>query len=125
VQSGVGVEAAVVNKRRLARTVVVAQCQSREMNVKEEQRVAIKFCCKADISASKTVELMRKAYGDAAVCIYGTRRFITAFTRARHLSQIDPVHAPPSNLSQVHFNIILPSTSPLHSRINFKQSESK
>jgi hypothetical protein len=25
-------------------------------------------------------------------------------------SQIDPVHAPPSNLSQVHFNIILPST---------------
>jgi hypothetical protein len=26
------------------------------------------------------------------------------------LSQIDPVHAPPSNLSQVHFNIILPST---------------
>jgi hypothetical protein len=23
------------------------------------------------------------------------------------LSQIDPVHAPPSNLSQVHFNIIL------------------
>jgi hypothetical protein len=26
------------------------------------------------------------------------------------LSQIDPVHAPPpSNLSQVHFNIILPS----------------
>jgi hypothetical protein len=26
------------------------------------------------------------------------------------LSQIDPVHAPPPNLSQVHFNIILPST---------------
>jgi hypothetical protein len=26
------------------------------------------------------------------------------------LSQIDPVHAPPSNISQVHFNIILPST---------------
>jgi hypothetical protein len=26
------------------------------------------------------------------------------------LSQIDPVHVPPSNLSQVHFNIILPST---------------
>jgi hypothetical protein len=25
------------------------------------------------------------------------------------LSQIDPVHAPPSNLSQVHFNITLPS----------------
>jgi hypothetical protein len=27
------------------------------------------------------------------------------------LSQINPVHAPPSNLSQVHFNIILTSTS--------------
>jgi hypothetical protein len=26
------------------------------------------------------------------------------------LSHIDPVHAPPSNLSQVYFNIILPST---------------
>jgi hypothetical protein len=26
------------------------------------------------------------------------------------LSQIDPVHAPSSNLSQVQFNIILPST---------------
>jgi hypothetical protein len=26
------------------------------------------------------------------------------------LIQIDPVHDPPSNLSQVHFNIILPST---------------
>jgi hypothetical protein len=26
------------------------------------------------------------------------------------LSQTDPVYAPPSNLSQVHFNIILPST---------------
>jgi hypothetical protein len=67
VQTGVSVEVAVVKKRCLARTVVVAQCQSREMDVKEEQRVAIKFCCKADISASKTVELIRKAYGDVAV----------------------------------------------------------
>jgi hypothetical protein len=61
------VEAAVVYKRRLARTVVAAECQSREMDVKEKQRVAITFCCKVDISASKTVELIRKAYGDAAV----------------------------------------------------------
>jgi hypothetical protein len=44
---------------------------------------------------------------------YGTRRFITAFTRARHLSQswarlIQSV--PPSHLPQVHSDIILPST---------------
>jgi hypothetical protein len=43
-----------------------AQCQGREMDAKEEQRVAITFCCKADISASKTVEMIQKAYVDAA-----------------------------------------------------------
>ena len=37
------------------------------MDVKEEQRVAIKFCCKVDFSATKTVELIQKAYGDAAL----------------------------------------------------------
>ena len=29
------------------------------------------------------------------------------------LGQIDPAHAPPSNLSKIHFNIILPSTPDL------------
>jgi len=29
--------------------------------------VAIKFCCKVDFSATKTVELIQKAYGDAAL----------------------------------------------------------
>jgi hypothetical protein len=42
---------------------------------------------------------------------YGTRRFITAFTRARHLSLswARPIQSrpPPSNLSKIHFNIIL------------------
>jgi hypothetical protein len=37
------------------------------MDAKEEQCVAIKFCCKAHISASKTVELIQEAYVDAAV----------------------------------------------------------
>ena len=37
------------------------------MNVTEEQRVAIKFCCKVDFSATKTVERIQKAYGDAAL----------------------------------------------------------
>jgi hypothetical protein len=36
------------------------------MDVKEE-RVAIKFCCKVDFSATKTVELIQKAYGDSAL----------------------------------------------------------
>jgi hypothetical protein len=56
----------------------------------------------------KRPELLKKF---PAFC--GTRRFITAFTRARHLSLswarlIQSM--PPSNFSQVHFNIILPST---------------
>ena len=67
VQIGVSVVAVVVKTERLALTVVVTLCQCREMDVKEEQRVAIKFCCKIDFSAIKTVELIQKAYGDAAL----------------------------------------------------------
>jgi len=37
------------------------------MEVKEEQHVAIKFCHKVDFSATKAVELIQKAYGDAAL----------------------------------------------------------
>ena len=29
--------------------------------------MAIKLCCKVDFSATKTVELIQKAYGDAAL----------------------------------------------------------
>jgi hypothetical protein len=32
------------------------------MDVKEEECVVIKFCCKVDILASKTVELIQKPY---------------------------------------------------------------
>ena len=47
---------------------------------------------------------------------YGTGTFVTAFTRARHLSlsrakSIQSMPPPPSNLSKTRFNIILPSTS--------------
>jgi hypothetical protein len=37
------------------------------MDVKEEQRAAIKVCCKVDFSPTKTVELIQKAYGEAAL----------------------------------------------------------
>ena len=46
-QIGVSVVAVVVKTERLALTVVIL-CQCREMDVKEEQRVAIKVCCKVD-----------------------------------------------------------------------------
>ena len=65
-QVDVSVFAVVFKTERLALTVVTL-CQCREMDVKEEQRVAIKFCCKVDFSAAKTVELIQKAYGDIAL----------------------------------------------------------
>ena len=37
------------------------------MDVKEEQRVAIKFWRKVDFSATKTVDMIQKAYGDRAL----------------------------------------------------------
>jgi len=57
-QFGVSVVAVVVKTECLALTVVVTLCQCYEMDVKEEQCVVIKFCCKVDFSATKTVELI-------------------------------------------------------------------
>ena len=37
------------------------------IGVREEQRVAIKFCVKAGKSAVETIELVNKAYGSAAM----------------------------------------------------------
>jgi hypothetical protein len=37
------------------------------MDVKEEQRVTIKFCCTVDFSATKIAELIQNACGDAAL----------------------------------------------------------
>jgi len=37
------------------------------MDVKKKQRVAIEFSCKVGLSATKFVELIQKAYGDAAL----------------------------------------------------------
>ena len=66
-QIGFSVVAVVVKTESLALTVVVTLRQCREMDVKEEQRVEIKFCCKIDFSATKTVELIQKAYGDTTL----------------------------------------------------------
>ena len=66
-QIGVSVVAVVFKTERLALTVVVTLFQCREIDVKEKKRVAIKFCCIVDFSATKTVELIQNAYGDAAL----------------------------------------------------------
>ena len=66
VQIGVSV-VAVVKTEHLVLTVVVTPCQCREMDVKEEKHVAIKFCSKVDFSATKKMELIQKAYSDAAL----------------------------------------------------------
>jgi hypothetical protein len=42
---------------------------------------------------------------------YGTRQFIITFTRAHNLSvlsQIIPVHVPPSHFSKIHFKTVFP-----------------
>ena len=65
-QIGVSVVAVVGKTECLALTVLLLCVKCREMDVKGEQCVAIKFCCKVDFSATKTVELIQKAYGDAA-----------------------------------------------------------
>jgi len=65
VQIGASVVAVVVKTERLALTFVVTLCQCREIDVKGEQHGANKFCCKVDFSATKTMELIQKAYGES------------------------------------------------------------
>jgi len=67
VQISISVVAVVVKTERLTLTTVVTLCQCCEMDVKEEQRVLIKICCKVNFLATKTVQLIQKAYGDAAL----------------------------------------------------------
>ena len=53
------------------------------MDVKEEQYVAIKFCCKVDFSATKSVELIQKAYGVPALSRTTTFEWHKSFQQCR------------------------------------------
>jgi len=88
VKIGVSVVAVVVKTERLALTVVT-MCQCREMDVKEEQRVAIKCCCKVDFLARKAVKLIQKAYGDAALSRTTTFEWHKRFREGRESAKDD------------------------------------
>jgi hypothetical protein len=63
----IGISVVAVVKTECLALTVVTLCQCREMDVKDEH-VVIKFFCKVDFSAAKAVELIQKAYSDAALC---------------------------------------------------------
>ena len=74
------------------------------MDVKEEQCVAIKFCCKVDFSATKTVELIQKAYGDAALSLTTIFEWHKWFREGRESVKDDERSGPPTT-SQTDDNI--------------------
>ena len=54
-----------------------------------EQRVAIKFCFKAGLSATETLVLMQKAYGNEAVNLSNVFRWYSRFRDGRELVEDD------------------------------------
>jgi len=67
IQIGVSVVAVIVKTEHFALTVIVTLCQCREMDVKEENVWRLNFAVKSIFAATKTVELIQKVYGDAAL----------------------------------------------------------
>ena len=74
------------------------------------------FCTKKNLLTPRRTVLLQKLISFQLVkkspAFYGTRKFITAFTSARHLSlswdrSIQPI--PPSHFLKIHPNINLPS----------------
>ena len=54
-----------------------------------EQRVAIKFCFKAGLSATETLELVQKAYGYEALNRSNVCRWYSRFRDGRQLAEDD------------------------------------
>jgi hypothetical protein len=54
-----------------------------------EQRIAIKFCFKADLSATETLVLVQKAYGNEAVNRSNVFRWYSRFRDGRELVEDD------------------------------------
>jgi hypothetical protein len=73
------------------------------MDVKEE-RVAIKFCCKVDFSATNTVEHIQNAYGDAALSRMTIFEWHKRFREGR-VSVKDNEHSGQTITSQTDDNI--------------------
>ena len=80
--------------------------------------IAVRFLTRTYLLTPRSRVLLEKITGSQLVktfsAFYGTRRAITAFTSARHLSlsmsKLDPAHAPTSHFLKSHLNIIHPST---------------
>jgi hypothetical protein len=69
-----------------------------------EQRVAIKFCFKASLSATETLVLMQKAYRNGALNQSNVFRWYSHFRDGRELVEDDERGGPPKS-TQTEVNI--------------------
>jgi hypothetical protein len=72
-----------------------------------EQRVAIKFCFKAGLSATVTLELVQKAYGNEALNRSNVFRWYSRFRDGRELVEDDErVGRPKSTRTDVNIDVV-------------------